>query len=84
VQREYELDFVWVLEAEPPSDAGETIATARRRRVRAVPVPFRPDLVDVTSGLEEGELVATSNLRELAEGLRVRVALEEGSEVALP
>ena len=84
IGREYELDFVWVLEPETGIDGGEIIANARRRRVRAIPVPFRPDLVDVSSGLEEGDVVATSNLRELSEGLRVRVTPVEGSEVALP
>ncbi len=84
IRSEYELDFVWVLEGASRTEAGETIATASRRRVRAAPVPFRPDLVDVSTGLEEGEMVATSNLRELSEGLRVRVTPQEGSEVALP
>ncbi len=84
VRSEYELDFVWVLEEAAETDAGETIATATRRRVRARQVPFRPDLVDVSGGLEEGDVVATSNLRELSEGLKVRVTPREGSEVALP
>jgi membrane fusion protein (multidrug efflux system) len=84
VAREYELDFVWVLEAETEAPADEPVATVQRRRVKAVPVPFRPDLVDVSSGLEEGDVVAVSNLRELSEGLRVRVTTREGSEVALP
>jgi membrane fusion protein (multidrug efflux system) len=84
ISREYELEFVWVLEPVSQTDAGETVATVRRRRVRVIPVPFRPDLVDVSSGLEEGDIVATSNLRELSEGIRVLVSREEGSEVALP
>jgi len=92
VQSEYELDFVWVLVGEAHSTGTDTaggagdeaIAEVERRRVRAVPVPFRPDLVDVTAGLEPGDVVATSNLRELSEGLRVRVTAVEGSEVALP
>lgn len=82
VRSEYELDFVWVLELEGAPDAGEAgtgdgegpLARARRRRVKSTPVPFRPDLADVSSGLEPGELIATSNLRELADGLRVQVA----------
>ena len=73
VGREYELDFVWVLEPAVDGGAGEPVATARRRRVKAVPVPFRPDLVDVSAGLEEGDVVAVSNLRELSDGLPAMV-----------
>jgi len=84
LRSEYELDFVWVLETETSGEPGDAIAIASRQRVRATPVPFRPDLVDVTSGLVAGDVIAVSNLRELSDGLRVRVTPVEESEVALP
>ncbi len=71
-QREFELDYVFVLE---PQDGAATVA---RRRVQTRPVPFRPDLLEVVSGLEEGDWVAISNLRELATGQRLRIREKSG------
>ena len=71
-QREFELDYVFVLE---PQDGAATVA---RRRVQTRPVPFRPDLLEVVSGLEEGDWVAISNLRELATGQRVQIREKSG------
>lgn len=68
---EFELDYLFVLEG----DSG--IAVAHRRRVTTRPVPFRPGLIEVTQGLEGGERVAVSGIRELREGQRVRVVGEE-------
>lgn len=86
LHREFEVDYVYVLEPEharagapddpPPgveASAGEEQAWARRRRVAVEPVPFRPELVDVTRGLEPGERIAVSAVRELRDGLPVRV-----------
>ena len=44
-----------------------------RRRVVTRVVPFRPDLVRVVEGLVEGERVAVSSVRELRDGMSVRV-----------
>lgn len=71
-QREFDLDYVFVLEPDGAS------ATVVRRRVQTRPVPFRPDLLEVVSGLEDGDWVAVSKLRELATGQRVRL-LEKSS-----
>ena len=70
LQREFELDYLYVLEGE-----GST-ATARRRRVQTRSVPFRPDLVEVLEGLRDAERVAVSGVRELREGQRIRIAGE--------
>jgi membrane fusion protein (multidrug efflux system) len=72
VLREFELDYVYVLE-----DANGDRATARRRRITTRGVPFRPDLVEVATGLEAGERIAVSAVRELREGLPVGF-LDEG------
>jgi membrane fusion protein (multidrug efflux system) len=67
VQREFELDYVFVLKGE-----GITPLVSRRR-VTTRPVPFRPGLVEVIAGLDDGERLAVSGVRELREGIRVRV-----------
>lgn len=68
--REFEVDYVYVLADE---DAGAGQARAARRRVVVEPVAFRPDLLDVRSGLAAGERIAISGVRELREGVLVRV-----------
>ncbi|MCZ6783406.1 MAG: efflux RND transporter periplasmic adaptor subunit [Proteobacteria bacterium] len=74
ILREFELDYVWVL----VEDGAET-GVAERRRVSTRPVAFRPDLVDIDAGLGAGERVAVSGLRELRDGLRVRVRTDVGA-----
>lgn len=64
VLREFELDYVFVV------DEGDT---ARRVRIAAKPVPFRPDQVEVTQGLADGDRVVVSGLAPLRAGMRVRV-----------
>lgn len=66
-QREYDLDYVFVLDGRPDAPV------AVRRRIVARPVPFRPDLIEVAEGLREGERIATSGVRDLRDGLAVRV-----------
>jgi RND family efflux transporter MFP subunit len=75
LRREFELDYVFVLEA---LDEGDGLAVARRRRVATRTLPFRPDRIEVTDGLAEGERVAVTGVRELQEGTRVQVALGGG------
>jgi len=67
LQREFELEHLFVLE--PEGDDG--LARARRRRVAIRPVAFRPDQVEVTAGLEAGDRIAITGVRELRDGLRV-------------
>ena len=81
VVREFELDYVYELEA---AAADGRIATARRRRVQTRPVAFRPDLVELTSGLEPGRSIATTGVRDLRDGLRVRVRTTEGLSGSAP
>ena len=66
-QREFELDYVFVV------DVHEVPQVVQRRRITARAVPFRPDLLEVVAGLREGERIATSRVRELRDGLAVRV-----------
>ena len=68
VRREFELEYVFTLE---PDVNGW--ARARRRRVVTRSVPFAPSIVEVVSGLREGERIAVSGARELRDGLRVHV-----------
>ena len=70
VYTEFEVDFVYVLAED--DDAADGTARTERRRVRAVPVPFRPDLIDIEEGIEKGELVALSGVRDLRDGISVR------------
>ena len=64
VLREFELDYVFVLE-----DDDRT----RRVRVSTRPVPFRPDRVEVTSGLADGARVVVTAVDQLRSGMRVIV-----------
>lgn len=59
---EFGLHFVWVVEEE------EGLRVARQRRVDVRPVPFEPERVEVLSGLAEGDEVALTATRQLAEG----------------
>jgi membrane fusion protein (multidrug efflux system) len=65
--REYELDYVYVLQSH------NGVWQAQRRRVALRPVPFRPDLVEVVEGLDDGEQIAVSGLTELRDGLSVQL-----------
>jgi RND family efflux transporter MFP subunit len=66
-QSEFELWYVFVVEEVD----GDSVVV--RRPVSLRRVPFRPDLVEVVSGLKEGDHVAVSRIRELRDGLPVRV-----------
>lgn len=59
---EFELDYVYTLDEE---------ARARRVRVSTRPVPFRPDQVEITAGLSDGDRVAISAVDQLRSGLQV-------------
>ena len=63
---EFDLAYVYVL---VPGDSG---SQAERRRIQTRPIPFRPELIEVTEGLKSGERVATSGVGELRDGLLVR------------
>ena len=70
VQREFDLAYVFVL---VPVEGEPNVALVERRRVDARPVAFRPNLLDVGVGLQPGEQVAVSRVKELRSGQRVRV-----------
>lgn len=61
---EFELQYVYVLDEEN---------RAQRLRVSTRPVPFRPDRVEVTSGLEDGARVVVTAVDQLRSGMRVLV-----------
>jgi hypothetical protein len=69
IRREFEIDYVFVLEPD-----GEDGARARRRRVVSRAVPFSPESVEIVTGLAAGERVAVSGVRELRDGVAVRVS----------
>ncbi len=62
--REFELDYVFVVEDRD---------IVRRVRVATRPVSFRPDRVEITSGLEQGMRIAVNGVEQLRTGLRVIV-----------
>ncbi len=62
--REFELDYVFVLDE---ADA------SRRVRVATRPIPFRPDQVEIESGLSEGDRIVVTAVHQLHDGMRVRV-----------
>ncbi len=64
IQREFELDYVFVLD---DNDA------ARRVRVSTRPVAFRPDRIEVREGLSDGDRVIVTAIEQLRIGMRVIV-----------
>jgi len=76
VQREFDLSYVFVLEAE---EGEADVAVVERRRVDVRPVAFRPNLLDVGDGLRPGERIAVSGVTELRAGQRVQVREREAS-----
>lgn len=64
---EFGLSFVYVLER---NGSG---MVARRRRVEVRDVAFEPGVVQVDAGLEPGETIATTGMRQLSDGAPVEV-----------
>ncbi len=77
VLREFDIDYVFVLD-DDPSEKG--LATVERRPIDAAPVPFRPDILEIRRGLVEGERIALSGLESLAGGGTVRYRQRGGKE----
>jgi membrane fusion protein (multidrug efflux system) len=67
---EFGLRFVYVLER---NGAG---SVARRRRVRVRDVAFQPGVLQIDEGLESGETIATTGMRQLSDGASVEVRAE--------
>lgn len=63
---EFGLRFVWVIES------GDDGFVARQRRVVTRPVPFRPGDYEVIEGLDAGEEIALTGIRELRDGEPVK------------
>lgn len=64
ILHEFELDYVYVLDAEDAS---------RRVRVTTRPVPFRPDQIEILNGLSEGDRIVVTAVSKLRDGMRVLV-----------
>ena len=61
---EFELQYVYVLDSQ---------GRATRVRVSTRPVPFRPDRVEITDGIEDGAQVVVTAVDQLRTGMRVLV-----------
>lgn len=71
VPRDFTLDqfglrFVFVVEV------GEQGPVVRKRRVEVRDIPFRPEDLEIVSGLAEGERIVTTGFGELRDGAAVR------------
>jgi RND family efflux transporter MFP subunit len=64
--------FVYVVGEE------QGLPVARQRNVELRDIPFRPGLVELVSGVADGERVATSGIRELSDGAHVRIDDRDG------
>jgi hypothetical protein len=65
---EFGLSFVWLAQ---PNGQGLVV---HRRRVKVRAIPFRPSEFEVLEGLEEGDEVALTAIRQLHEGESVERA----------
>jgi RND family efflux transporter MFP subunit len=74
VAEEFGLLFAFVVEEDP---SGQFLA--RRRRLKVRDVPFRPAELAVIEGLEPGDRVAVSSLRQLSDGAAIRPLETVGS-----
>ncbi len=74
LQTEFDLTYVFEIVTEKDGvDQGRLV----RHRVEARRVPFRPDLVDVTSGLEGGERLVITGVGDLRDSMEVRFSDRE-------
>ena len=72
VLEELGVHSVFLLEEEPESE----LHRLRKSAIRVRPVPFRPTLYEVVSGLRPGQSIATSDIRLLGHGDLVVLAPE--------
>ena len=70
---EFGLKFVFVL---VPDGAGGWLS--EKRRIDSRPIAFRPTEIEIVAGLGEGELIATSSIRQLKNEMAVRPVSSEG------
>jgi membrane fusion protein (multidrug efflux system) len=68
---EFGQRFVYVVES-ADSDREPDALVARHRRIQVRRLPFRPADFEVTAGLEAGEVIAVTALRQLSDGVEVR------------
>ena len=64
VLHEFELDYVFVLDEDDAS---------QRVRVTTLPVPFRPDQIEIRTGLSNGDRIVVTAVSKLRDGMRVLV-----------
>lgn len=57
---------------------GEEGLVATRRRVEVRDIPFRPEQLELVSGLEDGDRIAVQGLHDLRDGARVRIKERAG------
>ena len=70
VFEEFGLSFAYAIETAEET-MGSNGSVARRRRVEVRDIPFHPARLEVVSGLETGDRIAISSLRQLRDGLAV-------------
>lgn len=68
VFREFALDYVFILVERAD------VWRAERRSIRTLPVPFRPELVEIVEGVKSGDLIAVDGLSGLSDGAAVRIS----------
>jgi hypothetical protein len=69
VLSEFGIPFVYVIERDASQE--RVVYRARRRRIEIRDIAFRPVEVELVQGLESGEKIATSSLRQLRDGVQV-------------
>ncbi|MAJ60952.1 MAG: hypothetical protein CBC48_13725 [bacterium TMED88] len=75
---EFDLDYVYTVE--PSLQGPEHPPHATRRRVQTRAVPFRPEWLEVTSGLSAGDRVISSDLGTVREGRALKLRLSAGPQ----
>ena len=77
VLSEFGIPFVYAIERDTSQE--REVYRARKRRVEIRDIAFRPVEVEVVKGLESGEKIATSSLRQLRDGVQVSPRMTTGN-----
>jgi RND family efflux transporter MFP subunit len=76
IMEEYGLEHVFVV---LPAAGADEATRVQKRRIETGPISFRPTEREVLAGLQPGERIATTSVRQLRDGMAVRPLPGDGA-----